>query len=173
MLNSPSISGKENDVGHMTISATQTYKNSVREIQYDCLATRRISSFKARIFLGLLTYTKWFKSTLRKKSRELSVMTLMTIDDHHYARWGDPFWIKVFTISTHCAKVNCSMVRHRMKETKKFRLRQQSECLGVQKRHKRTRQSGKEKFAKRLKSGAHIEWPFIYSPGRKSYCKTR
>ena len=29
--------------------------------------------------------------------------------------------------------VNCSMARHRMKKCKKFRLRQQSECLGIQK----------------------------------------
>ena len=29
---------------------------SVREIRYDCLTTRRISSSKARIFLSLLSY---------------------------------------------------------------------------------------------------------------------
>ena len=47
----------QNDVGHIITSAALVGKNSVREIRYDCLTTRRISSSKARIFLSLLTYT--------------------------------------------------------------------------------------------------------------------
>ena len=47
----------ENDVGHMSTFAALVCKNSVLEIRYDCLTTRRISSFKSRIFRGLLTYT--------------------------------------------------------------------------------------------------------------------
>ena len=47
----------QNDVGHMTTSAALVCKNSVREIRYDCLTIRRISSVKARIFLSLLEYT--------------------------------------------------------------------------------------------------------------------
>ena len=57
MFNSPLISGMKNDVGHMTTSATLVWENSLHEIRYDCLTTRRISSFKARNFLDLLTYT--------------------------------------------------------------------------------------------------------------------
>ena len=47
---------------------------------------------------------------------------------------------KVFTINTRCAIVNCSMARHRMGKFKKFWVRQQSECLGIQMRYKTTRQ---------------------------------
>ena len=47
----------ENDVGQMTTSAALTCKNSVREIRYDCLTTRQISSFKSQMFRGLVTIT--------------------------------------------------------------------------------------------------------------------
>ena len=66
------------------------------------------------------------------------------------------------SISTCCTIVNCSTARHRMRKCKKFRLRQQSECLGIQKRFKTTRQPDKRKFTKRLKTGALFEWPFTY-----------
>ena len=70
--------------------------------------------------------------------------------------------LKVFTISTRCAIVNCSLARHRIRKCKKFRLRQESECVGIQKRYKTTREPDKQKFTKRLKTGALIEWPFRY-----------
>ena len=47
------------------------------------------------------------------------------------AAWLSPFLYNVFTVSIHCAIVNCSMAIHRMKKCKKFRLRQQSECLWI------------------------------------------
>ena len=56
------------------------------------------------------------------------------------------------------------MARYRMKKCKKFRLRQQLlECLGIQKLYKTTWQPNKQKFTKRLKTGALIEWPYIYN----------
>ena len=44
-------------------------------------------------------------------------------------------------MSTRCAIVNYSMARYRMKKCKRFTLRQQSECSGIQKRYKTTRQT--------------------------------
>ena len=46
-------------------------KNSAREIRYDCLTTRRISSFKSRISLGLFIHrpTNDLRVTQRKKSQ--------------------------------------------------------------------------------------------------------
>ena len=78
----------QNDVGHMTTSAAlvSLCKNSVREIRYDYLTARRISSFKSRIFRGLLTYTNELRVPQGKNHKELSHMTLVVIDDHHYAR---------------------------------------------------------------------------------------
>ena len=77
----------QNDVGHMTTSAVLVCKSFVREVHYDCLTTRQISSCKTRIFLGLLTYTNDLREPQgKKKSKELSDMTLVAIDDHHYAR---------------------------------------------------------------------------------------
>ena len=36
---------------------------------------------------------QWFKNIPRKKkTKELTHITLVAIDDHHYARWGDAFW---------------------------------------------------------------------------------
>ena len=73
----------QNDVGHMITSAALVCKNSVREIRYDCLTTRRISSFTLRNVGGLLTYTNGLGVPQGKKSRELSHMTLVAIDDQH------------------------------------------------------------------------------------------
>ena len=61
-------------------------KNSVHEIRYDCLTARRISSFKSWIFQGLLTYTNDLRVPQRKNHKELSHMSLVVIDDHHYRR---------------------------------------------------------------------------------------
>ena len=73
----------QNDVGHMTTSAALVCKNSVREIRYDCLTTRRISSIKQQIFRDLLTYTNDLRVPV---SQGKSHMTWVAIDDHHYAR---------------------------------------------------------------------------------------
>ena len=62
-----SISGMQNDGGHMTTSAALVCKNSVREIRYDCLTTCRISCYKSRIFRGLLTYPKDLRVPQEKK----------------------------------------------------------------------------------------------------------
>ena len=62
-------------------------QNSVREIRYDCLTTRPISSCKSRIFRSLSTYTSDLRvPTPKKKSQGVSHMVLVAIDDHHYAR---------------------------------------------------------------------------------------
>ena len=41
-----------------------------------------------------ITYTNELRVPQRKKKKikELGHMILVAIDDHHYARWGDPFW---------------------------------------------------------------------------------
>ena len=67
----------------MTISAALVYKNSVRKIRFDCLTTRPISSFKARTFLGLLTYTNDLRVPQWKKSKGLKSHDLV---DH----WWSP-----------------------------------------------------------------------------------
>ena len=56
----------ENDVGHMTTSAALACKDSVREIRDDCLTICQISSFKSRMFRGLLTYTNDLRVPQRK-----------------------------------------------------------------------------------------------------------
>ena len=58
-----------NDVGHMTTSAGLVCNNFVREIRYDCLTARRISSLESRIIQGLLTYTNDLRVPQEKIAR--------------------------------------------------------------------------------------------------------
>ena len=70
MFNSPSYFkyAKYRAYDHLCSAGMQ---DSVREIHYEFLTNRRISSFKARTFLGLLTYTNDLRvPKKKKKSRE-------------------------------------------------------------------------------------------------------